>query len=46
MEVEESDADDVAIVEPADVPAVDEALAGEPSILDVLTEDPVDLSTP
>ena len=46
VEVEESNADDVAIVAPIDVPAGDEALAGEPSILDVLTEDPADPSTP
>ena len=46
MEVEESDADDVAIVEPTDAPAVGEALTDEPSILDVLAEDPADPSTP
>ena len=46
VEVEESDADDVAIVEPADAPAVGEALTDEPSILDVLAEDPADPSTP
>ena len=46
MEVEESDGDDVAIVDPTDVPAVSDISVGEPSILDALAEDPADPSTP
>ena len=45
LEVEESDGDDVAIVDPVDVPAADDIPVDEPSILDALAEDPIDPAT-